>query len=103
MLACHSAPQTISLTQSVMNNKVTKSWMYVTLVNAFCNAPDKNFTVVAKIIRTLLFSPTKNGFKLVISIFCCSVSAEVGREPKNCTQVKVLIQIFTQVKVKEMV
>ncbi len=31
-------------------------------------------TVVAKIISTLVFSPTKNGFKSVISIFCCSVS-----------------------------
>ncbi len=25
---------------------------------------------------------------------------EVGRVPKNCTQVKVLLEIFTQVKVK---
>ncbi len=32
------------------------------------------FTVVAKIIRTLVFSPAKNGFKSVISIFCFSVS-----------------------------
>ncbi len=31
-------------------------------------------TVVAKIIRTLVFSPAKNGFKSVISIFCCSAS-----------------------------
>ncbi len=32
------------------------------------------YTVVAKIIRTLVFSPAKNGFKSVISIFCCKVS-----------------------------
>ncbi len=32
------------------------------------------YTVVAKIIRTLVFSPAKNGFKSIISIFCCSVS-----------------------------
>ncbi len=32
------------------------------------------YTVVAKIIITLVFSAAKNGFKLVISIFCCSVS-----------------------------
>ncbi len=31
-------------------------------------------TVVAKIITTLVFSPAKNGFKSVFSIFCCSVS-----------------------------
>ncbi len=29
---------------------------------------------MAKMIRTLVFSPAKNGFKSVISIFCCSVS-----------------------------
>ncbi len=33
-----------------------------------------NNTVMAKIIRTLVISPAKNGFKVVISIFCCSVS-----------------------------
>ncbi len=27
------------------------------------------------------------------------LNAEVGRVPKNCTQVKVLVEIFTQVKV----
>ncbi len=32
------------------------------------------YIAVAKIIRTLVFSPDKNGFKSVISIFCCSVS-----------------------------
>ncbi len=32
--------------------------------------------MVARIIRTLVFSPAKNGFKSVISIFCCSVSVE---------------------------
>ncbi len=32
------------------------------------------YTVVAKIIKTLVFSAAKNGFKSVISIFCCSVS-----------------------------
>uniref|UniRef100_A0A8C1IJI9 DUF4592 domain-containing protein n=1 Tax=Cyprinus carpio TaxID=7962 RepID=A0A8C1IJI9_CYPCA len=31
-------------------------------------------TVVAKMIRTLVFLAAKNGFKSVISIFCCSVS-----------------------------
>ncbi len=31
-------------------------------------------TEVVNIIRTLVFSPAKNGFKSVISIFCCSVS-----------------------------
>ena len=31
-------------------------------------------TAVAKMIRTLVFSSAKNGFKSVISIFCCSVS-----------------------------
>ncbi len=31
------------------------------------------YTVAAKIIRTLVFSSAKNGFKSVISIFCCSV------------------------------
>lgn len=46
MLDCHSSPQTLSLTQSVMNNKVTKSWMNITLVNAFCIAPDKNFMLM---------------------------------------------------------
>ncbi len=30
--------------------------------------------MVAKIIRTLIFLPAKNGFKSVISIFCCSES-----------------------------
>ncbi len=30
--------------------------------------------MAAKIIRTLVFSPAKNGFKSVISFFCCSVS-----------------------------
>ncbi len=34
------------------------------------------YTVVAKIITTLVFSAAKNGFKSVISIFCCSVSVE---------------------------
>ncbi len=29
---------------------------------------------MGKIIRTLVFSLAKNGFKSVISIFCCSVS-----------------------------
>ncbi len=32
------------------------------------------YTVVAKIIRTVVFSAAKNGFKSVISMFCCSVS-----------------------------
>ncbi len=27
-----------------------------------------------QIVRTIVFSPAKNGFKTVISIFCCSVS-----------------------------
>uniref|UniRef100_A0A672RDK9 Protein Red-like n=1 Tax=Sinocyclocheilus grahami TaxID=75366 RepID=A0A672RDK9_SINGR len=31
-------------------------------------------TVVAKMIRTVVFSADKNGFKSVISMFCCSVS-----------------------------
>ncbi len=31
-------------------------------------------TVVDKIIKTLVFSAAKNGFKSVISIFCCNVS-----------------------------
>ncbi len=31
-------------------------------------------TVVAKIIKTLVFSPAKNGFKPVISTLLCSVS-----------------------------
>ncbi len=33
-----------------------------------------NYTVVAKSIRALVFSPARNDFKSVISIFCCSVS-----------------------------
>ncbi len=33
-----------------------------------------NYTVVAKMIRTLVFSPAKKWFQSVISIFCCSVS-----------------------------
>ncbi len=33
-----------------------------------------NYTVVDKIIITLVFSEAKNGFKSVICIFCCSVS-----------------------------
>ncbi len=32
------------------------------------------YTVMAKIIRSLVFPSAKNGFKKVISIFCCSVS-----------------------------
>ncbi len=32
------------------------------------------YTVVAKIIRTLVFSPAKFFFKSVIAIVCCSVS-----------------------------
>ncbi len=32
------------------------------------------YTVLCKSLRPLVFSPTKNGFKLVISIFCGSVS-----------------------------
>ncbi len=34
----------------------------------------KDYTAVAKIIKTLIFSPAKIGFKSVISIVCCSVS-----------------------------
>ncbi len=33
-------------------------------------------TVLAKIIKGLVFSPAKNGFKWVISIFCCSEETE---------------------------
>ncbi len=33
-----------------------------------------DYNLVDKMIRTLEFSPAKNGFKSVISIFCCSVS-----------------------------
>ncbi len=32
------------------------------------------YSVVAKMIRTLVCSPAKNGFKSIISIFCCSVT-----------------------------
>ncbi len=32
------------------------------------------YTVLCKSLRSLVFSPTKNGFKSVISIFCSSVS-----------------------------
>ncbi len=31
-------------------------------------------TLLCNSLRPLVFSPTKNGFKSVISIFCCSVS-----------------------------
>ncbi len=52
------------------------------------------YTVVAKIIRTLVFSPAKNGFKSVISIFCCSVS--VGNISLHFqTEMLLLIVIMT--------
>ncbi len=54
--------------------------MYVRLFCFFCSWVD-----------SLKFSPKH------------CVLAEVGRVPKNCTQVKVLIEIFTQVKVKVIV
>ncbi len=39
-----------------------------------CSRVKYTHTVVDKIIRALVFSPAKNGFKSVISIFCCCVS-----------------------------
>ncbi len=44
----------------------------------------------------------------ILVVFCflqstTSLCAEVGRVPKNCTQVKVLVEIFTQLKVKVIV
>ncbi len=48
------------------------------VIEIFKNMPSKNYgecnTAVARIITTLVFSAAKNGFKSVISIFCCSVS-----------------------------
>ncbi len=46
-------------------------------INCLVRIPDLislAFTVVAKMIRTIVFLPAKNGFKSAVSIFCCSVS-----------------------------
>ncbi len=48
------------------------------------------FTVEAKMIKTLVFSAAKSGFKSVISIFCCIVS--VGN---TCLQFQTLIYPLT--------
>ncbi len=50
---------------TMKKNKYTYIYIYINT---------HTHTVVAKMIRTLVSSAAKNGFKSVISIFCCSVS-----------------------------
>ncbi len=53
----------------VHNSCCTNIYIYIIVQCELCT-----HTVLCKSLRPIVFSPTKNGFKSVISTFCCSVS-----------------------------